>query len=157
MITCKVLMNLKAWLMKKNNIVDDCKLVSLNKMKNHAGNTTFIENNQDINFKVKRIYYLFDVPAGVSRGGHAHYELEQFLVAVSGSFKVTLDDGQKTKSFTLSDPNTALNIKPGIWRDLSNFSTESICLVLASEKYHESDYMRDKSHFMKYVKNEKNI
>ena len=143
--------------MKKNNSVHDCKLVSLPKKKNGESNITIIENSLDINFNVKRIYFLYKVPEGESRGGHAHYELEQYLIAGSGSFDVILFDGFETKLFNLNSPNIALNIKPGIWRELVDFSSGSVCLVLASEKYYEKDYMRDKNQFIEYKKNEKNI
>ena len=100
--------------MKKNNSVHDCKLVSLPKKKTGESNITIIENSLDINFNVKRIYFLYKVPEGESRGGHAHYELEQYLIAGSGSFDVILFDGFETKLFNLNSPNIALNIKPGI-------------------------------------------
>ncbi|APU66824.1 hypothetical protein C723_2698 [Christiangramia flava JLT2011] len=112
-----------------------------------AGNITIIENEDNIPFDVKRIYYLYDVPGGESRGGHAHYELEQFIIAVSGSFDVILDDGKIKKVVSLNRPNLALHIVPGMWRELDNFSSGAICLVLASHKYDEKDYVRDYSKF----------
>ena len=99
-------------------------------------------------FLIARVYYLYDIPGGEARGGHAHYELEQYIIAASGSFDVILDDGENTKIFTLNRPNLALHIIPGLWRELYNFSSGSISLVLASHIYDEEDYIRDYSEFL---------
>ncbi|MEM0542027.1 FdtA/QdtA family cupin domain-containing protein [Flavobacterium sp. j3] len=107
------------------------------------GNLTSITNSKEIPFDVKRIYYLYDVPGGNSRGGHAHKDLHQIMIALSGSFTVTLDDGVNKKSFHLYQPYQGLLIPPGLWRDLDTFSSGSICMVLASELYDENDYFRD--------------
>jgi hypothetical protein len=135
-----------------NFLVSDCKIISLNKIESNNGSLTVLENNLSINFEINRIYYLYDIPGGESRGAHAHKELEQFVVAASGSFSITLDDGETKKTFTLNRPNLALNIKPGIWRDIFNFSSGAICLVLASLKFDESDYIRDYSTYLNIKK-----
>ncbi len=138
----------------KNNSVYDCAVVDLSKIQNSSGNITVVENGSNIPFDVKRIYYLYDVPGGQQRGGHAHYKLEQYIIAASGSFDVLLDDGKNKKKITLNRPNFALHIVSGLWRELHNFSSGSISLVLASEKYEEKDYIRDYYDFLK-LKNEK--
>ena len=109
-----------------------------------------MENGVTIPFDTKRIYYLYDVPGGVSRGGHAHKGLYQLIFAISGSFTVTLDDGNVKRTFTLNRPYQGLLVKPGIWRELDDFSSGSVCLVLASEKYDEGDYIRTYEEFLKY-------
>ncbi|SFN58096.1 sugar 3,4-ketoisomerase [Salegentibacter flavus] len=136
----------------KNNTVFDCSIIDVSKVHNYAGNITVIENGINIPFDVKRVYYLYDVPGGESRGGHAHYELEQYLIAAGGSFDVILDDGKNRKTVNLNRPNLALHIVPGLWRELDNFSSGSICLVLASHKYDESDYIRDHDEFLEFKK-----
>lgn len=130
--------------------VSDCKIVDLSKVHNDAGNITVLENNINIPFDIKRIYYLYDVPMGADRGGHGHYKLQQYIVAASGSFKFVLDDGRNKKIFFLNDPSKALHIVPGIWREIEDFSSGSICLVLASLEYDESDYIRDYYEYLKY-------
>ena len=114
------------------------------------GNLSVVENGDTVPFDVKRVYYLYDVPGGESRGAHAHKKLKQLLVAASGSFTVTLDDGNVKRSFTLNRPYQGLLIVPGIWRELDDFSSGSVCLVLASEKYDAEDYIRDYDEFLKY-------
>jgi hypothetical protein len=136
----------------KNNTVFDCAVIDISKVHNEAGNITVVENEINIPFNVKRVYYLYDVPGGEARGGHAHYELEQYVIAASGSFDVILDDGKNRKIVTLNRPNLALHIVPGLWRELDNFSSGSICLVLASHKYDESDYIRDYEEFLEFKK-----
>ena len=123
--------------------ISDCKL--LNFPKNHQlnGNLTSITNSQEVPFDIKRIYYLYDVPGGEARGGHAHKELYQIMIALSGSFTVTIDDGNDKQTFHLFQPYQGLLIPPGLWRDLDTFSSGSICMVLASELYDEDDYFRD--------------
>lgn len=135
-----------------NSTVFDCSIVDLSKINNKTGSITVIENGQNNPFGVKRIYYLYDVPGGESRGGHAHYELEQYIIAASGSFDVVLDDGKNKRRINLNRPNIALHIVPGLWRELDNFSSGSICLVLASEIYEEKDYIRDYIEFSKLKK-----
>ena len=136
----------------KNNTVFDCSLIDMSKVHSTAGNITVLENGVNVPFNVKRVYYLYDVPSGEERGGHAHYELEQYIVAASGSFDVTLDDGVNRRSISLNRPNLALHIVPGLWRELDNFSSGSISLVLASHKYDEMDYMRNYKQFLAYKK-----
>ena len=137
---------------QKNNTVFDCSLIDINKVHNEVGNITILENQKNIPFDVKRIYYLYDIPGGQARGGHAHYELEQYIIAACGSFDVILDDGENTKTFTLNRPNLALHIIPGLWRELDNFSSGSISLVLASNNYDEDDYIRDYNEFLDFKK-----
>lgn len=121
------------------------------KIHNRAGNITIIEGNKDVPFNIKRIYYLYDIPGGEERGGHAHKELFQLIVAASGAFDVVLDDGQNKKVVTLNRPDFGLIIVPGIWRELINFSSGAICLVLSSEIYSEADYIRDYDDFNKRI------
>jgi hypothetical protein len=121
------------------------------KIHNRAGNITIIEGNKDVPFDIKRIYYLYDIPGGEERGGHAHKELFQLIVAASGAFDVLLDDGKNKKSVTLNRPDFGLIVVPGIWRELNNFSSGAICLVLSSEIYSEGDYIRDYDDFNKRI------
>ena len=134
----------------KNNTVFDCSIIDVSKVHNKAGNITVVENGKNIPFDVKRIYYLYDIPGGEARGGHAHYELEQYVFAASGSFDIILDDGKNRKIVTLNRPNLALHIVPGLWRELDNFSSGSISLVLASHIYDEKDYIRNYSEFLEF-------
>jgi len=136
----------------RNNTIDDCSLIELPKIKNRAGNITAIENNINIPFVVSRVFYLYDIPGGEDRGAHAHKECHQFLVAASGSFEVQLDDGNEKKTVMLNQPYRGLHIPPGIWASEINFSSGSICLVLASHKYDEKDYVREYNAFLKYKK-----
>jgi hypothetical protein len=133
--------------------INDCKLLELNKIYNPQGNLTVITNNLDIPFEVKRIYYLYDVPSGEERGGHAHHNLQQLVIAVSGSFDVIIDDGMYKKTINLNRPFIGLYINNYIWRELKNFSSGSVCLVLASDFYKEEDYIRDYEEFLKEVRN----
>lgn len=130
--------------------IDDCVIVELPIVHAESGNITVLENSNNIPFDIKRIYYLYDVPMGAERGGHAHYELQQYVIAASGSFTFVLDDGLNKKEVFLSSPNEALHIKPGIWREMKNFSSGSICLVLANREYDEDDYIRDYNIFLKW-------
>lgn len=135
--------------------VFDCTMVELDKHhSNRKGNLTIVENGKTLPFDVKRVYYLYDVPGGESRGSHAHRDLEQFIVAASGSFKVTLDDGNCKRTFVLNRPYQGLYVKPGMWRDLDDFSSGAVCMVLASEVYQADDYIRDYDEFIKF-RNEK--
>jgi len=130
--------------------ISDCNIITLSPIHNRSGNIAIIENRIHIPFDVKRVYWLYDVPAGAERGGHAHRQLEQLIVAVSGSFDVRICDGRDKKTETLRQPFQAFHIKQGIWRDIVNFSSGSVCLVLASEKYFEADYIRDYDDFLEY-------
>jgi hypothetical protein len=132
----------------KNNTVFDCSVIDVSKVHNEFGSITVVQNGKNIPFDVKRIYYLYDIPSGEVRGGHAHYELEQYIVATTGSFDVVLDDGKNRKRITLNRPNIALHIVPGIWRELDNFSSGAISLVLASHGYDEQDYIRDYNEYI---------
>lgn len=125
----------------------NCNVFTLPKVHNRAGNITALNNSVDLPFDVQRVYYLYDIPGGELRGGHAHKELQQLIIAVSGSFDITLDDGMNKKTVSLNRPYYGLHVIPGIWRELSNFSSGAICLVLASHVYDESDYIRDYSQY----------
>ena len=139
---------------KVNNTIYNCGIIHLPKINNRAGNITAVENNINIPFDVQRVYYLYDIPGGEGRGGHAHKELQQFIVAVSGAFEVLLDDGVNKKVIRLDRPFIGLHIVPGIWRELLNFSSGSVCLVMASHKYDEKDYIRDYDEFLRFTKND---
>ncbi len=128
----------------------DCKVVEIPIVHMETGSISVLENNKNIPFTIKRIYYLYDIPMNSERGGHAHYKLEQYVVAASGSFTFLLEDGREKKEVFLNHPNKALHIKPGIWRSMKDFSSGSICLVLASQNYDENDYIRDYHEFLKY-------
>lgn len=132
--------------------INDSTLIGLPKIKNRAGNITPLENDKIIPFSVKRIFYLYDIPGGESRGAHAHKRCHQLLIAASGAFEVLLDDGHTTKTVLLNRPNISLHIPPGIWASEINFSSGAICLVLASELYEEGDYLRDYNEFLNYIK-----
>lgn len=130
--------------------VNDCTIIHLDKIHNRAGNITIVEGGRNVPFQVERVYYLYDIPGGASRGGHAHKKLAQLVVAASGSFKVVLDDGNQQVTHELNRPDRGLLIAPGIWRELHDFSSGAICLVLASEKYEESDFIRNYHDFQLY-------
>ena len=132
----------------KTSTVYDCTMVDLGKHQHESGNITVVENGVSVPFSTKRVYYLYDVPGGGSRGSHAHKELYQLIVAASGSFSVTLDDGTVKRTFLLNRPYQGLLIVPGIWRTLEDFSSGSVCLVLASETYTEDDYIREYEEFL---------
>lgn len=137
----------------EHSSVYDCGIIELDRHhSSRKGDICVAENGETIPFDVKRLYYLYDVPGGMSRGGHAHKALYQLIVAASGSFTVTLNDGKVKRSFMLNRPYQGLLVKPGIWRDLDDFSSGSVCLVLASEKYDESDYIREYEEFLEYRK-----
>ena len=135
---------------QNKHTVFDCEVINLPKIENRAGNITPIHNNIEIPFTVQRIFYLYDIPGGENRGAHAHKECHQFLVAASGSFEVELDDGNTKKTVMLNQPYKGLHIPPGIWASEVNFSSGSICLVLASHRYDEKDYIRTYDEFLKY-------
>jgi len=134
--------------------VFDCSIVELPKIHFRAGNITPVQNQKEIPFDIQRIFYLYDVPGGESRGAHAHKECHQFLIAASGSFEVLLDDGRTKRILQLNRPYLCLHIPPMIWASEINFSSGSICLVLASECYKEEDYIRNYDEYM-MIKNNK--
>jgi hypothetical protein len=129
--------------------LEQCRIIELPKIADPRGNLTFVEGNSQIPFDIKRVYYLYDVPGGGERGGHAHKELSQLIIAMSGSFDVILDDGENKKRVHLNRSYQGLYVCPMIWRELDNFSSGSVCLVLASNLYSEDDYFRVKHDFMK--------
>lgn len=131
--------------------VYDCSMIELSKHhSDRKGNITVVENDLTVPFGIKRTYYLYDVPGGESRGGHAHKDLYQLIVAASGSFTVTLDDGKVKRTFLLNRPYQGLMVVPGIWRTLDDFSSGAVCMVLASEGYTENDYIRNYEDFIKF-------
>ena len=134
----------------RKTTVYDCSIIEIDKHHHEKGNLSVIENGKTIPFSVKRVYYLYDVPGGESRGGHAHKELKQYIVAVSGSFDVKLDDGFQKRTYTINRPYEGLLVVPGIWRELDNFSSGSVCLVLASTEYSAEDYIREYDKFIEY-------
>jgi hypothetical protein len=136
--------------MSNQYTIFDCPIIHFNKIHNRAGNLTPITNNSDIPFAIKRVYYLYDVPGGESRGAHAHSRLEQIIIAASGGFDVTIDDGRNRKTVSLNRSYMGLHLKPGMWRELNNFSSGAICLVLASEVYNMNDYIRDYNFFLNF-------
>lgn len=131
----------------KNYSIDDCKIIDLPKISDPRGNLTFIEGGNHIPFDIKRVYYLYGVPAIAGRGSHAHRNLHQLIIPVSGSFDIILDDGFKKKRFTLDRTECGLYVCPMVWREMENFSPGTVCLVLASEFYDEGDYFRDYNEF----------
>ena len=133
-------------------MIENCKLIDLPKIADPRGNLTFIETGTHIPFDIQRVYYLYDVPGGAERGGHAHKALDQLIIAMSGSFDVVLDDGYKKKRYHLNRSYFGLYVCPMIWRELDNFSSGSVCLVLASNRYDEADYFRNYDEFLAAVK-----
>lgn len=129
-----------------------CRVISFPVLQDYRGNLTFIEQNRHVPFEIKRVYYLYDLPTGAVRGGHAHISLEQVIISMSGSFEVIIDDGYVQKSFFLNRPHYGLYIPPGMWRELANFSSNAVALVLASELYDENDYIRDYNTFKQMVR-----
>lgn len=129
--------------------IAECRIIDLPIIKDPRGNLTFVESNSQIPFAIERVYYLYDVPGGSERGGHAHKELSQFIIAMSGSFDVVLDDGKDKKRVHLNRSFQGLYVCPMMWRELDNFSSHSVCMVLASHKYDEADYYRDYGDFMR--------
>lgn len=131
--------------------IKNCKLIDLPKIEDPRGNLTFIENDRHIPFEIKRVYYLYDVPGGAQRAGHAHKTLHQFLIAMSGSFDVNVDNGRNQTKFHLNRSYYGLYIPPMVWREIDNFSSGSVCLALASNFFDEADYYRQYSEFKKAV------
>ena len=132
--------------------IDHCRIIEMPRITEPRGNLTFIEGKRHIPFSIERVYYLYDVPGGAHRGGHAHRELEQLIIAMSGSFDVLLDDGHKKARFHLDRSYFGLYVCPMIWRELDNFSSGSVCMVLASNLYDEADYYRDYHSFVNAVR-----
>lgn len=132
-------------------MLENCSMIELPKIQDPRGNLTFVEGGEHIPFDIKRVYYLYDVPAGAERGGHAHKALHQLIIAVSGSFDIHLDDGIEKKTFHLSSGHQGLYICPMIWREIDHFSSGAVCMVLASERYDEDDYYRDYDEFLSVV------
>ncbi|MCR5709031.1 MAG: FdtA/QdtA family cupin domain-containing protein [Bacteroidales bacterium] len=131
--------------------VDDCEVLPLEiHHSDRKGNLSVIENGRSLPFDVRRIYYIYDVPGGESRGAHAHRELNQLIIAASGSFTITLDDGVSRKSFFLNRPYQGLFVRPGLWRNLEDFSSGAVCLVMASDVYRSEDYIRDYDEFLRF-------
>ena len=128
--------------------IDDCRMIDLPKIHDPRGNLTFVESDEQIPFAIQRVYYLYDVPGGSERGGHAHKELQQLIIAMSGSFDVVLDDGSSKKRVHMNRSYNGLYVCPMIWRELDNFSSGAVCMVLASNKYSEADYYRDYAQFL---------
>jgi len=136
-----------------SNSVQQCVIIDIPKINDHRGNLAVVENGI-LPFKMKRVYYLFNIPSGAYRGGHAHKEQMEFLIAISGSFEVVLDDGEQKKSVLLNRPDRGLLIPTGIWRELQDFSQGSVCLVLNSDQFDEADYIRDYQNFLTIKKSE---
>jgi hypothetical protein len=132
--------------------IEKCKIIQMPIVKEPRGNLTFIEGRKHVPFTIERVYYLYDVPGGANRGGHAHKELEQLIIAMSGSFDVLLDDGQNKVRFHLNRSYSGLYVCPMIWREMDNFSSGSVCMVLASNLYDEGDYYRDYNSFLQAVR-----
>ena len=149
----EILKNLKHLRMKSKLSVFDCSLIDLGKINFDEGNLTVVENDSAFPFNVKRVFYLYDIMGGESRGAHSHKECHQFLIAASGSFEVALDDGKFKRQIFLNRPSIGLHIPPGIWASEINFSSGAICLVLASHHYSETDYVRDYNTFLE-IQNE---
>ncbi|KYZ76427.1 hypothetical protein AXX12_08310 [Anaerosporomusa subterranea] len=134
--------------------IQDCSIIKLPKIVDSRGNLSFIEGGRHIPFAIKRIYYLYDIPSAGTRGEHAHKELCQLIIAISGSFDILIDDGSNRKTLTLNEPNEGLFITNMIWREITNFSKDAVCMVLASEYYDENDYFRTYEDFLKAAKGE---
>jgi hypothetical protein len=129
-------------------MIDKCQVIELPRINEPRGNLTFVESNRHIPFPIQRVYYLYDVPGGAERGGHAHKALHQLIIAMSGSFDIHLDDGKEKKTIHMNRSYNGLYICPMIWREIDNFSSGAVCMVLASDYYDESDYYRDYDEFI---------
>lgn len=128
--------------------IENCRIIELPKITDPRGNLTFVEGNNHIPFNIRRVYYLYDVPGGAERGGHSHKELHELIIAMSGSFDVVLDEGRNKKRYHLNRSYFGLYVCPMIWRELDNFSSGSVCMVLASNRYDEADYYRDYNDYL---------
>lgn len=144
------MMILKTISMRNKHSIYDCSIIEFNKIKNRAGNISPIEGIVNIPFEIERLFYLYDIPGGEDRGAHAHKECHQLLIAASGSFDIELNDGINKRTVTLNRPYFGLYIPPGIWAAEKGFSSGAICLVLASHKYNENDYIRDYNEFIDF-------
>lgn len=133
---------------EKRSSVEMCHLIDIPKIADSRGNLSFVQNSDQIPFDIKRVYYLYDIPSGAERGGHAHRDLEQLMIAIAGSFDVHVDDGRHKRMFHLNRPNVGLYIPRKIWRHLDNFSSGAVCINLASDLYSEDDYFRDYQIFL---------
>lgn len=131
--------------------IEQCKLIKLPKIEDSRGNLSIVESNKQVPFDIRRIYYLYDVPGGSERGGHAHKKLHQLIISIGGSFDVVIDDGHNKKTYHLNRPYYGLYICPMTWRVINNFSSGSCCLVMASDFYYETDYIRNYSEFVDKV------
>jgi len=127
--------------------ITDCHIITLSRHHHANGNLTAVNNGLDLPFDIQRTFYIYDVPGGAERGGHSHYTCHEFIIAISGSFDVTIDDGSEKRTYTLNRPYQGLLVVPGIWRTLQNFSSGSVCLALASHHYDEDDYVRNYEQF----------
>lgn len=134
-------------------MIENCKIIDLPRIKDPRGNLTFVEADRHIPFAIQRVYYLYDVPGGAERGGHAHKELHQLIIAMSGSFDIHLDDGISKKSVHMNRSYYGLYVCPMIWREIDNFSSGAVCMVLASNFYDETDYFREYNHFVRTINN----
>jgi hypothetical protein len=134
------------------NTVYDCSIIEMSRIENEAGNITPVQGIENLPFAVKRVFYLYDIPGGEARGAHCHKICHQFLVAASGSFEITMDDGKNKRTVLLNRPFYGLHIPPGIWAAEQGFSSGSVCLVLASHKYDAQDYIRDYEEYLNYTK-----
>ena len=135
--------------------IHDCRIITLNRNHHANGNLTAVNNGIDLPFNIERTFYIYDVPGGAERGGHSHYTCNEFIIAISGSFDVTVDDGTNQFTYTLNRPYQGLLVVPGIWRTLQNFSSGSVCLALASHHFDEDDYVREYSDFIKLKSSDK--
>lgn len=134
----------------KETTIDDCRIVELGKHHGATGNLTVVENGKTAQFETKRVFFIYDIPGGVSRGGHSHKTLRELIIATSGSFEVYVNDGNKEQTFILNNPSKALLLPAGVWEELRNFSSGAVALVLASIPYEPTDYIRDFQEFIKY-------
>ena len=135
--------------------INDCRIITLNRNHHANGNLTAVNNGIDLPFNIERTFYIYDVPGGAERGGHSHYTCNEFIIAISGSFDVTVDDGTEQFTYTLNRPYQGLLVVPGIWRTLQNFSSGSVCLALASHHFDEDDYVREYPDFINLKSSDK--
>lgn len=140
--------------MSRHTTIDDCRIIDLGKHHGATGNLTVVENGKVLNFDTKRVFFIYDIPGGVSRGGHAHKTLRELITAAAGSFEVRVCDGRKERTFHLNHPSKALLLPEGVWEELGNFSSGAIALVLASTTFHPEDYIRDYEQFIEYKNKE---
>lgn len=141
----------------KKRTIDDCRTIELGKHHGATGNLTVVENGKTACFDTKRVFFIYDIPGGVSRGGHAHKTLQELIIAVSGSFEVYVHDGEQERSILLNHPSKALLLPCGVWEELRNFSSGAVALVLASTPYQPEDYIRDFQQFLEYKREEREL